>query len=587
MSLVGSLEDLGLGDILQIVSLARKSGRLLLRTDGGTGRILVSEGMVRGAAIKGDREGLRALLLSAGVLTEAQFEQARELAEAREIDLAEAVVEATDISRERLDAVRREHVERSVIRMFSWITGEFSFEVREHPDPEDLALVLPTGINTQYLAMEASRLRDEGSLHGEPPEDEELSFSGEESAPEPEGETLGSALDVMALAGARSVGSDEEADDTQPRRASSPEEFEAEEPDASVSVEVEVPAASVSVDVEASPAPVHVEVNVDGPAAAPSEPPPLVALDRNLTGLEWLKLCIGDAFPRVHIFQRDEDGMDRIRRYLVRGVVPLVALSPDLLASDRDQGLLLARMRALSPEMLVFALLADGDAPVPQGFDGSLLRPNRAPDPEQLDGELATALREQFIEAGRRASGSSGSRPRTSSALESLRSVSDRLRDPDRRDDLLSLVLEFAARDLSRVAVFMMRDDLALGMAQLGMPKAGGPDDAALRQIQLPRGALPSLLAKALEERRGVRGRIDEPDTAKLAELLGGTVPVEAYAAPIESGGCVAALLYADNLPFDAPIADTTALEIVLHEAGLALDRALLERALADARAEE
>ncbi len=33
MSLVGSLEDLGLGDILQIVSLARKSGLLSLRAD--------------------------------------------------------------------------------------------------------------------------------------------------------------------------------------------------------------------------------------------------------------------------------------------------------------------------------------------------------------------------------------------------------------------------------------------------------------------------------------------------------------------------------------------------------------------------
>ena len=32
MSLVGSLEDLGLGEILQIVSLSRKSGRLLLRS---------------------------------------------------------------------------------------------------------------------------------------------------------------------------------------------------------------------------------------------------------------------------------------------------------------------------------------------------------------------------------------------------------------------------------------------------------------------------------------------------------------------------------------------------------------------------
>ena len=40
MSLVGSLEDLGLGDILQIVSLSRKSGLLLLRSDDGEGRIV-------------------------------------------------------------------------------------------------------------------------------------------------------------------------------------------------------------------------------------------------------------------------------------------------------------------------------------------------------------------------------------------------------------------------------------------------------------------------------------------------------------------------------------------------------------------
>lgn len=574
MSLVGSLEDLGLGDILQIVSLARKSGRLLLRTDCGTGRILVSDGLVHGAAIKGDREDLRSQLLSAGVLTEDQFEQARELAEVRAIDLVEAVALVTGVPRERLDTVRREHVERSVIRMFSWVSGEFSFEVREHPDPEDLELVLPTGINTQYLAMEASRLRDEDDLRGEPTEEAELSFSGEEPEPAPAEEMPGSALDVMALASARSIGTDDEADDTQPRLASSPEK-----------VDVEAPAVAVSIDVEECLAPSHVEVDVDMRAPASLALPPLVALDRNLMGLEWLKLCMGDAFPRVHIFQREEDGMDRIRRYLARGVVPLVALSPDLLASPEEQSLLLARMRTLSPEMLVFALLAHSEAP-PQGFDGSLVRPDQAPDPEQLDGELARAFREQFLEADRRARGTSRSRRRPNASLASLRSVSDRLRDPERRADLLSVVLEFAARDLSRVAVFMMRDDVAVGMAQRGMQKAGGPDDIALREIQLSREELPALLARALEERHGVRGRIDEPDTANLVDLLGGGVPGEAYAAPIESGGCVAGLLYADNLPLDAPIADTTALEIVLHEAGLALDRALLERALAEARAD-
>jgi hypothetical protein len=44
----------------------------------------------------------------------------------------------------------------------------------------------------------------------------------------------------------------------------------------------------------------------------------------------------------------------------------------------------------------------------------------------------------------------------------------------------------------------------------------------------------------------------------------------------------VVAILYADQLPEEGPMGDTSALEIVLHEAGLALDRAVLERALAE-----
>jgi hypothetical protein len=54
--------------------------------------------------------------------------------------------------------------------------------------------------------------------------------------------------------------------------------------------------------------------------------------------------------------------------------------------------------------------------------------------------------------------------------------------------------------------------------------------------------------------------------------------------APIESGGRVVALIYADNLPDEKPLPDATAFEIVLHEAGLVLDRAVLERALAERR---
>ena len=66
-----------------------------------------------------------------------------------------------------------------------------------------------------------------------------------------------------------------------------------------------------------------------------------------------------------------------------------------------------------------------------------------------------------------------------------------------------------------------------------------------------------------------------------LASQIGDREPAQAYVAPISSGGQVVALLYADNLPGAEPIGDTSVIEIALHEAGLALERALLKRALA------
>jgi hypothetical protein len=42
------------------------------------------------------------------------------------------------------------------------------------------------------------------------------------------------------------------------------------------------------------------------------------------------------------------------------------------------------------------------------------------------------------------------------------------------------------------------------------------------------------------------------------------------------------ALLYADNQPGGDPIGDTRSLEVLLDAAGIALDRAVLERTLAE-----
>ena len=50
MSLVGNLEELGLGEILQIVSLSRKTGVLSLRSRGRDGSVFFRQGQVVRAA---------------------------------------------------------------------------------------------------------------------------------------------------------------------------------------------------------------------------------------------------------------------------------------------------------------------------------------------------------------------------------------------------------------------------------------------------------------------------------------------------------------------------------------------------------
>jgi hypothetical protein len=128
--------------------------------------------------------------------------------------------------------------------------------------------------------------------------------------------------------------------------------------------------------------------------------------------------------------------------------------------------------------------------------------------------------------------------------------------------------------------MFMLRDDVALGIAQLGLPRGGGPDDAGFREIET-RAADIEWFRRVLEARSSVCSPVIGEGDRALSKRIGDREPAEAYVAPIVSGGRVVALLYADNLPGGEPIGDTSVIEIALHEAGLALERALLKRALA------
>jgi hypothetical protein len=117
---------------------------------------------------------------------------------------------------------------------------------------------------------------------------------------------------------------------------------------------------------------------------------------------------------------------------------------------------------------------------------------------------------------------------------------------------------------------------------QFGIVLEGDNPEIRVRAMKVPLEA-PSIFKDVIESKTILKKRIEEtPWNDYLIDQFGGHRPDEVFIAPIFSGGRIVSILYGDNCPEGGEIGDTTSLEIFLAQAGLALDRALLERKLKD-----
>ena len=174
MSLVGNLEDLGLGDILQIVSLSRKSGELILRGPNREGRIVFKNGQVNRAISTDFRENIGDLLVRRGIVGIDVIKQAAELQ--RTIcpnqRLGTILTERHGVDKEVIDTLVKEQIEKIVYSFFTWNAGTFVFDLGDTDEVaatsfDPLQFMLDQGLNPQWLAMEGSRILDERRHRGE------------------------------------------------------------------------------------------------------------------------------------------------------------------------------------------------------------------------------------------------------------------------------------------------------------------------------------------------------------------------------------------------------------------------------------
>ncbi len=121
---------------------------------------------------------------------------------------------------------------------------------------------------------------------------------------------------------------------------------------------------------------------------------------------EWIRDALVEEFPRIHIFQRSELGVDRIRQYLGRAEIPLLVLSfdapADRLTGARNARELARRLKRQNPRMMILMIGEEGRMDSGDRAEGVVVRARseqiRDPDAQAELEEMAASLRRAVVE---------------------------------------------------------------------------------------------------------------------------------------------------------------------------------------------
>ena len=167
-----------------------------------------------------------------------------------------------------------------------------------------------------------------------------------------------------------------------------------------------------------------------------------------------------------------------------------------------------------------------------------------------------------------------------SRGINMLKTMISELNDPASSGQITLLILRFAAELMNRSVIFLVARNQLAGLGQFGIVMEDKDPQKQVRKIRIPLNQ-PSIFREAIQKRMPLKKKLKTTKWHEyLVEQLGGTQPVEVFVAPIIAGGKIAAILYGDNAIDGEKIGDTESLEIFLAQAGLAMEKALLERRL-------
>ncbi len=164
--------------------------------------------------------------------------------------------------------------------------------------------------------------------------------------------------------------------------------------------------------------------------------------------------------------------------------------------------------------------------------------------------------------------------------ISSLRALTQELRMPNSASEITLLVLRFASDIFQRGVLFMVGREEIIGLGQFGLDIEQADDKIRSTSLSLSESPF---LKRIIVQQMHYKGALERDDmTVSFIDVLGGSWPQEVGFFPIVAEGKVVALLYCDNAQTGESIGETEGLEIFITHAGLALEKALLQRRLQD-----
>jgi hypothetical protein len=170
MSFTGTLDDFSPVEIISVLDILEKSGKLHLNRGEEEGLVVFRRGKIIFAASSGFRENLGTMLLARGLVNEDQLVEAlgKQVTSSEEKRLGTILIEMGALTQEAQNSVILEQVIRTVSEFANWDSGNFVFSsvhVADHGEVElpSGELWVPLGLSPNHVLLRLAQKSDETS----------------------------------------------------------------------------------------------------------------------------------------------------------------------------------------------------------------------------------------------------------------------------------------------------------------------------------------------------------------------------------------------------------------------------------------